>query len=173
MDKSRYPIGQLIPILNLSIEERNNLIEQVPEISNVLQGISKKLNETQLHTPYRHNGWSPQQIVHHMADNDMNAYLRLKRALTEDEPLSDSYREDLWAELNDYKDTPIETSINLLTSLHSRFYILLRSLSSDEFYRRLWTQVLGTITIETALQRFIWHNHHHISQMKSLINNTG
>ena len=101
--------------------------------------------------------------------NDMNAYLRLKRALTEEEPLSNSYREELWAELGDYMETPIETSILLLESLHSRLYILLIRMKPVEFTRTLRTQALGVITIDTALQRFVWHNRHHIAQIQTLI----
>jgi hypothetical protein len=168
VDKVRYPIGHFVPISNLSVEERNKFIKQISEISQSLRNILKDLNYDQLQTPYRLGGWTSQQVVHHLADNDMNAYIRLKRALTEDEPLSDSYREDLWAELSDYKDVPIETSLSLLEALHSRLIILLYGLNPDDFHRRLKTQVLGVITVDIALQRFVWHNRHHISQINSL-----
>ncbi|WP_397364559.1 DinB family protein [Paenibacillus sp.] len=104
----------------------------------------------QLRTPYRMNGWTIQQIIHHMADNDMNAYLRFKRALTEDTPTATSYREDLWGDLHDYFDTDIETSIVLLETLHKRFYKLLIKLNSDQFNRMLRTQAFGLINLETA-----------------------
>ncbi|MCD9025473.1 YfiT family bacillithiol transferase [Cohnella silvisoli] len=169
MEKLRFPIGHFEPILTPSSEERQSFINQIPNISITLRSLLKDLTPNQLQTPYRLNGWTIQQIVHHLADNDMNAYLRFKRALTEEEPLADSYREDLWAELSDYKNVPIETSLLLLEILHSRFLILLNGLNPDDFNRRLRTQVLGKITIDTALQRFVWHNQHHISQIKSLI----
>jgi hypothetical protein len=168
VDKLRYPIGHFVPIPNPSVEERNNCIKQIPDISKSLRDMLKNFNLDQLQTPYRTSGWTIQQVVHHLADNDMNAYLRLKRALTEDEPLSDSYREDLWAELSDYKDVPIENSLSILEMLHSRLIILLSSLSADDFNRRLKTQALGVITIDIALQRFVWHNWHHISQIRYL-----
>jgi hypothetical protein len=168
VDKIRYPIGHFEPIYKLSVEERNELIEQIPDISLSIRNILKDFNYDQLQIPYRPGGWTIQQIVHHLADNDMNAYIRLKRALTEDEPLSGSYREDLWAELIDYKDVPIETSLLLMEMLHSRLIILLHGLSPNDFNRRLKTQVLGLITVDIALQRFVWHNRHHISQIKSL-----
>jgi hypothetical protein len=173
VDKIRFPIGQFEPILNPSFEERINFINQIPDITFTLRNILKDLKPNQLQTPYRPDGWTITQIFHHLADNDMNAYLRFKRALTEYEPLSDSYREDLWAELNDYKDVSIETSLLLLETLHSRFLILINGLKADDFNRRLRTQVLGIITLDTALQRFIWHNRHHISQIKSLIDFKG
>lgn len=173
MEKLRFPIGHFQPILNPSFEERKNLINQIPDISITIRSLLKNLKPDQLQIPSRPDGWTIQQIVHHLADNDMNAYLRFKRALTEDEPMSDSYREDLWAELSDYRNVPIETSILLLEILHSRFLILLNGLKPDEFDRCLRTQVLGRITIDTALQRFVWHNQHHISQIKSLIDSKG
>lgn len=171
MNKVQFPIGQFVLIPNPSVEERLNFIDQIPGITMTLRNLLKDITPKQLHTSYRPDGWTIQQIVHHLADNDMNAYLRFKRALTEDEPLSDSYREDLWAELSDYKDVPIETSLLLLETLHSRFLTLLNGLSPEAFNRRLRTQVLGLITMDTALQRFIWHNQHHISQIRSIVAN--
>lgn len=108
-----------------------------------------------------------------MADNDMNAYIRFKRALTEDEPMGGSYREDIWAELSDYKDVHIENSLFLMETLHIRFLILLDGLKPDDFRRKLNTQVLGKISLDIALQRFVWHNQHHISQIQSLIRSMG
>ncbi|MFD0677786.1 MULTISPECIES: YfiT family bacillithiol transferase [unclassified Paenibacillus] len=173
MDKLRFPMGQFAPLLNPNLEERRNFIDQIPTIAITLRSLVMGLQPDQLQIPYRPEGWTIQQIVHHIADNDMNAYLRFKRALTEDEPMSQTYREDLWAELSDYKDTPVETSILLLELLHSRFLILINSLRPEDFNRRLKTQVLGKITIDTALQRLVWHNQHHISQIKTLIDHKG
>lgn len=169
VDNKRFPIGQFIPNHNLSDEERIDLINQIPGITRTLRNIIKNLNSDQLNTPYRINGWTIKQIVHHLADNDMNAYLRFKRALTEEEPVASTYREDLWAELNDYIIMPIENSIRLQELLHERFLMLLNYLSPEDFYRKFNTQVLGLITLDIALQRFIWHNRHHISQIESLI----
>jgi hypothetical protein len=86
-----------------------------------------------MNSPYRSGGWTLQQVVHHLADAEMNAYIRFKRGLTEDHPVAGSFREDLWAELNDYEDTPVETSVLLLEALHSRFVTLLGKLKSTDF----------------------------------------
>jgi mRNA-degrading endonuclease YafQ of YafQ-DinJ toxin-antitoxin module len=174
VDKNiRFPIGQFEPVISPSFEERVDFINQIPEITNALRKITKDLNPDQLNIPYRQDGWTIKQIIHHLADNDMNAYLRFKRALTEDKPMSSSYREDLWAELSDYRDVSIENSILLIETLHSRFLILLKGLKPDDFRRKLKTQVLGNITLDVALQRFVWHNRHHISQIESLIKSKG
>jgi hypothetical protein len=173
MDHLRYPIGLFVPIMDQSSEGRNKVIDQIPEISKTLGEITRNLNREQLQTSYRPGGWTVQQVVHHMADNDMNAYIRFKRALTEDEFLASSYREDAWAELIDYIDVPINTSIRLIEFLHSRFTILLKKLPLSDYDRTLKTQALGVITLDIALQRFVWHNQHHISQIKSLLDRNG
>jgi hypothetical protein len=169
LDKTRYPIGHFEPIHIFSKEDRDKSINQILLIIRNLRNLIYNLTTEQLQTPYRVGGWSIQQIIHHMADNDMNAYLRFKRALTEKEPFAASYREDLWGNLHDYFETDIETSLFLLESLHKRFYILLHKLDSTDFSRTLRTQALGLINLDTTLQRFIWHNHHHMSQIESLI----
>ncbi|WP_017689027.1 DinB family protein [Paenibacillus sp. PAMC 26794] len=104
----RFPIGHFEPSLKFSSEDRIHIIGQIPGITKTLREITEHLIDDQLCTPYRDGGWTITQIVHHLADNDMNAYIRFKRALTEDEPMASSYREDLWASLHDYRITPIE-----------------------------------------------------------------
>jgi len=173
IDKVRFPIGPFTPILSPSIDQRNKFIQQIPKLIPYTLSMLVNLKPEQLQIPYRRDGWTIQQIIHHMADNDMNAYLRFKRALTEEEPSLPSYREDLWAELPDYLDVPIDTSLKLLEALHSRFFILLQQLTPEHYDRTLRTQVLGVINLDTAVQRFIWHNQHHMSQITSLIKNNG
>lgn len=173
MEQIRFPIGYFEPVLHPTSEERFCFINQIPEITITLRSLVINLDADQLQIPYRSDGWTITQIVHHLADNDMNAYIRFKRALTEDTPLPGSYREDLWAELHDYRTVPIETSILLLEHLHSRFLILLHGLKPEDYSRKLRTQVLGDITLDTALQRFVWHNRHHIAQIESLIDRRG
>lgn len=165
LDRLRYPIGKFDPIDDVTSEARVGFVEQIPDIIVVLKRLIALLTPEQLERSYREGGWSIKQIVHHMADNNMNAYLRFKRALTEDEPMGSSYREDLFAELSDYKDVPVENSLNLLELLHGRFHILLQGMSEQDFHRKLATQVLGSITLDIALQRFVWHNRHHTAQI--------
>ncbi|MFC5405840.1 YfiT family bacillithiol transferase [Cohnella soli] len=147
--------------------------KKIPGIIDPLKRVLKQLTKDQLMTPYRPNGWTIQQVVHHLADNDMNAFLRFKRGLTEDEPMASSYRQDLWAELEDYKHVPVEVSIQLLDSIHTRFFVVLKGMNSDHFTSKFNTQVLGTIPLDVALQRFIWHNEHHIAQIIYLMTKMG
>jgi hypothetical protein len=167
-DNIRFPIGHFEPRLEFTDENRKHTIDQIPEIAKTLREITQDLNGEQLRIPYRTGGWTVTQIVHHLADNDMNAYIRFKRALTEDEPLASSYREDLWASLQEYQDLAMEDSIMLLEILHKRFLTLLRGLQPEQFRRKLRTEVLGAISLDVAIQRFVWHGQHHIAQIKSL-----
>ncbi|WP_379138353.1 YfiT family bacillithiol transferase [Paenibacillus sp. sgz500958] len=169
LDRLRFPIGHFEPITNPTSEQRTAIIQQISAFAKDLRELVSACSPQQLQTPYRPGGWCIQQIIHHMADNDMNAYIRFKRALTEREPMSGTYREDLWAEMCDYKDAPIELSLTLLEALHGRFLILLQGSKPEDFKRTLRTEVLGTITLEIALQRFIWHNRHHMTQISTLI----
>lgn len=173
VDTLRFPIGHFQPNLSATSQDRRALVQQIAELSCSLRELVVDLTSEQLKVPYRQGGWCIQQIVHHMADNDMNASLRLKRALTEEQPIASSYREDLFAELSDYSDSPIELSIALLEALHQRLVIVLRSLSEEQFQRTLQTGLLGVITIDTAIQRLVWHNQHHLAQIASLIERMG
>jgi uncharacterized damage-inducible protein DinB len=173
VDQLRYPIGQFEPNLAPTPQHRQQSIQQLLELSGTLRELVGDLSQEQLKVPYRPGGWCIQQIIHHMADNDTNACLRLKRALTEDQPIASSYREDLFAELIDYDEAPIELSITLLEVLHKRFVILLNGLDDEQLQRTLQTGLLGILTVDTAVQRFVWHNRHHTGQIQSLIERMG
>jgi hypothetical protein len=163
----KYPIGKFLPDESHSDHKRKSYMKELGLIVPSLEEVVKHLDRIQLQAPYRPGGWSLQQVIHHMADNDMNAYIRLKRALTENEPMASSYEQDLWAGLHDYKETPIQVSVQLMRSIHTRMIHLLEGLDQGMFSRRFSTHVLGVITVDTAIQRFIWHNKHHIAQVRA------
>ncbi|AIQ12773.1 YfiT family bacillithiol transferase [Paenibacillus durus] len=173
MDSWAYPLGNFIPEEHPAAEHREKWIEDIARIPELLRSLVQNLTPEQLLTPYRPGGWNIRQVVHHLADNDMNAYIRFKRALTEEAPVAGSYREDLWAELSDYQEAPIETSLILLASLHERFVVLLRSLTPQQFQRTVISPTHGEMTLNTAMQRYAWHGRHHIAQIESLIERMG
>jgi len=168
MDLIRYPIGKFHP-QELSTYDRMQLIADLPEIAKTLRRVAASLTEEQLEHSYRSDGWTIRQIIHHMADNDMNAYLRFKRALTEEAPEANSYREDLWAGLIDYKNIPVAHAIALLELIHERLFKIMTHMQESDFKRTLITQALGSITLDIALQRIIWHNRHHLAQIHAAI----
>ncbi|MHA6529999.1 YfiT family bacillithiol transferase [Paenibacillus sp. BAC0078] len=173
MDQLRYPIGPFKSAGPQTAEERKMSIEELRAMAARLRRIIEPLTEEQLNTPYRPGGWSVKQVVHHLADNNMNAYLRFRRGLTEEAPGIPSYREDLWAELSDYSSEPVETSLLLLENLNRRFVTLLSSLEDAQYSRTFVSLMLGTMTLDTALQRYNWHNRHHLAQITSLIERSG
>lgn len=167
MDAIRYPIGPFEPIASPTSEQRQTFIAQIPALAPDLRACVDGLTPAQLRMPYREGGWTVAQIVHHLADNDMNAVLRFKRALTENEPIASSYLQDAFAELPDYRETPIEESLRLLELLHARFHRVLTGGAPEQFGRKLRTEAMGSVTLDTALQRFVWHGRHHAAQIRS------
>ena len=135
MDDLRYPVGKFDFPESVSAQDLTGFVEQIAETPSMLRAALQGLSESQLDTPYREGGWSVRQVVHHVPESHMNAYIRFKLALTEDEPTIKPYAEDRWAELADSKSTPIEVSLTLLDAMHDRWVRLLRSLTPEEWKR--------------------------------------
>src|SRR5438477_939414 len=164
----RYPVGNFKWPERVSEEERENYFEKIEETPAKLRAAVKGLSESQLDTPYRDGGWTVRQLVHHLPDSHMNAYVRFKLALTESVPTIKPYAEDKWAELADSRSTPIETSLALLESLHSRWVLLLRSLKPEDFSRKLVHPDRGEKTIDWLLFVYGWHGPHHTAHITEL-----
>src|SRR5438045_7603219 len=132
----RYPVGKFeAPTGSVSEQQRKEWIAAIEETPKRLREAVKGLNESQINTAYREGGWTVRQVVHHVPESHMNAYIRFKLALTEDEPTIKPYAEDRWAKLADIEATPLETSLALLENLHVRWVILLRTLSDEDWKR--------------------------------------
>lgn len=164
----RYPIGPYETKSLLTPAERAEAIAQLAEVPKRMRDAVGGLSGGQLDTPYRPGGWTVRQLAHHVPDSHMNAYIRLKLALTEDEPTIKTYEEARWAELPDSKTTPIEVSLTLLDSLHNRWVRLLRSLESDEWKRTFRHPELGPMTLEKTLALYAWHGRHHVAHITEL-----
>ncbi|MNO22931.1 putative metal-dependent hydrolase YfiT [compost metagenome] len=173
IDQLRYPIGPFVSHGQQTAAERSECIDEIRSMASVWREVVQPLTGEQLNTPYRPGGWTVRQVVHHLADNNMNAYLRFKRGLTEETPEIPSYREDLWAEQCDYREEPVQISLALLENLNHRFAVLLGSLKEEQFHRSFISLMLGTMTLDTAIQRYNWHNRHHLAQITSLIERSG
>jgi hypothetical protein len=133
-----------------------------------LRAAAAGLNEDQLSTPYRDGGWTLRQVIHHVPDSHMNAYIRFKLALTENAPTVKAYDEAAWAELADTRDTPIEVSLALLENLHERWVGLLRSMSEADFQKQFRHPDLGLVPLERNLALYAWHGKHHVAHITSL-----
>jgi hypothetical protein len=164
----RYPIGKYEPKVALTSAERGDAIAQIAATPKRLRDAVAGLSRQQFDTPYRPGGWTVRQVVHHVPDSHMNAYVRLKLALTEDEPTIKPYEEALWADLQDSRDTPVEISLALLEALHHRWDVLLCSLRSEDFCRRLRHPASGVVTLDNMVNHYAWHGCHHVAHVTSL-----
>lgn len=164
----RYPIGKFHRHGELTEELRHRYIDDIERLPGRLREGVKGLTEAQLDTPYRPGGWTVRQLVHHLADSHMNAYVRLKLALTEDAPLIKPYLEAKWAELHDSK-LPVDVSLNLLDSLHRRWLDVLRSMKPAEFLRTMrHPEWADPMSLDDALTLYAWHGKHHLAHITEL-----
>jgi uncharacterized damage-inducible protein DinB len=169
----RYPIGKFERPASLTSDQRRQHIDAIAEAPARFASAVAGLTPAQLDTPYRPGGWTVRQVAHHVPDSHMNAYVRFKLALTEDEPTIKTYEEARWAELADVKATPIETSLALLANLHTRWVLLLRSLTSAEWERKFRHPELGSMTLDQNLALYSWHGRHHAAHITSLRERNG
>lgn len=164
----RYPIGKFDRNITITKEMKNDFINTIEVLPSQLRKEVENLTQQQLDTPYRDDGWTIRQVIHHLPDSHINSYVRFKLALTEDNPTIKTYEEHLWAELPDTFNTPISVSLNLLESLHIRWAILLRSLTDDDFNKTLQHPEWGNITLNTMLALYDWHSRHHLAHITEL-----
>jgi uncharacterized damage-inducible protein DinB len=173
MSDLQYPIGKFQWAGSANNEDRRRAIAAIAAAPAQLRAAVAGLSPKQLDTPYRPEGWTVRQLVHHVPESHMNAYIRFKLALTEEHPTIKPYREDLWAKLPDVKPAPIETSLALLDLLHQRWVILLRSLSPADFARTLNHPEAGAMTLDKVLGLYAWHGAHHTAHVTSLRDRMG
>lgn len=168
MPDPRYPIGSFSPDANPTPEARSRHIEQITALPAKLRSALRGLSPQQLDTPYREGGWTVRQVVHHVPDSHMNAYIRFKLALTENVPTIKPYEEAAWARLKDSEATSIEVSLNLLEALHIRWVNLLRSMKAEDFSRKLNHPESGVQTLDHVLAIYDWHGNHHVAHITTL-----
>jgi uncharacterized damage-inducible protein DinB len=164
----RYPIGRYSPPQEVTLALRQQAISTIAEAPAKLRAAVKGLSEDQLNTPYRDGGWTVRQVAHHVPDSHMNAYVRFRLALTEQEPTIKPYEEARWAELEDAKSAPVDISLALLDSLHERWVRLLRSLNAEDFARTFRHPEHGVRTVDWLLFLYAWHGGHHTAHVTDL-----
>jgi len=173
MTDLRYPIGKFAYNGPLTQEQKQRFLDDIERAPTDLRAAVKGLSEKQLDTPYRPDGWTVRQVAHHVPDSHLNAYVRTKLALTEEEPTIKPYAEDRWAQLADTQATPVEVSLALLESLHDRWMHLLRSLQPEEWKRSFRHPDLGLMSLEKNLALYAWHGRHHVAHITSLRERNG
>lgn len=168
MTDLRYPTGKFSPDSHVTPDKRKAWIRQIADTPRALRAALQGLDETQLDTPYRPDGWSVRQLLHHVPDSHVNAYVRFKLALTEDNPTIKPYREAEWAKLSDTVETPPDVSLSLLEAVHHRWVVLLESMKDADFERPLMHPDMGAMTLDRLLQMYAWHGRHHVAHVTEL-----
>ncbi len=168
MEDLSYPIGRFVPqpYSDKELKERLMAIMFLPkELENAIQN----LDEYQIETPYRPDGWTVKQLINHIADSHMNAFIRFKLGLTEDNPTIKPYNQDAWVNLNDTKIVPINVSITLVHALHARWAALLNGISSADLERTVFhPEQKKEITLWHMLGLYAWHGKHHVKHITAL-----
>ena len=164
----RYPIGRFQAPVLVDVALRTSLVEQIAAAPAALRAAVAGLGAAQLDTPYRDGGWTVRQVVHHVPDSHLNAYVRFKLALTEDEPTIRTYEEDRWAEQPEARVADVDLSLSLLEALHARWVMAIRVLPAPAFARTLRHPDHGVMTVDRLLALYAWHGRHHVAHITSL-----
>lgn len=169
MEHLQYPIGRFEHGQSYTSAQTLSQIQTINALPSKLFNIVNVLNESQLETPYRPNGWTVRQVVHHIADSHMNANIRFHLALTEDNPTIKPYQEALWAELPDGKIAPVEWSLQLLKYVHLRWGLVLNSMDETDFLRTYFhPELLRQFELREAVALYAWHSEHHYQHIRQL-----
>jgi hypothetical protein len=171
MPDLRYPVGEFQYAGPAPEDERRKWVLEIAEAPAKLRSAVHGLSPEQLDTPYRTGGWTARQVVHHLADAHMNAYVRFRLTLTELEPVVKPYQEALWAELSDARTAPVELSMQLMDSMHSRWVMLLQSFRAEDWQRVYRHPEMGVVSLEMATAMYAWHGRHHIAHILSIKSN--
>lgn len=168
MVNERYPIGQFESDDVISKEQIAEWIEEIYLLPEQLREVVVDLNEEDFNRTYRPNSWTVRQLVHHIADSHLNGYLRIKLALTEEEPTIKPYEEADWAKLPDYS-LPISISMQLIQSLHERWVYLLQNLNDEQLKKSFYHPVSGVMTVEKSIGIYAWHGKHHLAHIRNAL----
>jgi len=167
-DDLRYPVGPFAPKAALTDVERLACIDEIAALPSSLTLAVDGLTDAQLDTPYREGGWTVRQVVHHLADSHVNAYIRMKFAATEDNPLIKAYEEKDWSNQSDARTAPVGLSLDFIESLHGRWTWWMRTFDAATFARPLRHPESGDMTIDLLLQLYAWHCRHHLAHITGL-----
>ncbi|MBA2301332.1 MAG: putative metal-dependent hydrolase [Acidobacteria bacterium] len=168
MTDLRYPVGQLTYDQDVTPGKRTAWIRQIAEAPEALRTAVAGLSDAQIERPYRPEGWTVRQLVHHVADSHMNAYIRFKWTLTEDNPTIKAYDQKAWSAVADTRLTPVTVSLDLLDAIHRRWVVLLESLKAEDWERPLVHPENGPMTLDQLLQVYAWHGRHHVAHVSEL-----
>ena len=163
-DPPPFPAGEFVPPGEYDAEAKAEFVAGLAACPAKIRAAIKELTDVQLNAKYKN--WSIRQIVHHLADSHMNAYIRFKWALTEASPLIKSYNETKWSEIVDARQSPIEPSLVLLDGLHARWATLVANLTDEQMALTFFHPEIGNdVSLNQSLPTYVWHTDHHVAQI--------
>lgn len=166
LEELKYPIGKYEQVKSFTEDDIRQWLSVLTALPSWLDACIENLDEHQLNTPYRAGGWTVNQVIHHLADSHMNAYIRLKLSLTESNPIVKPYKEELWAELADNTAVPVNVSITLLHSLHLRLVAVMERMTPDDWNRSYHhPQHNRDIPLWELAALYAWHSRHHMEHI--------
>ena len=168
MKDPRFPIGDFVYGGPMDAAERSARIEMLRALPGRVRELAERLSSKELEATYRPGGWTARQVLHHIADSQMHSFFRFKFALAEDEATIAPYPEDLWGELPDSRDAPVEMALEQLTACITRFAYLLSEMKPADFERKYRHPVAGPTTLDEELAMAAWHGEHHLAQAASV-----
>ena len=173
MTDPRFPIGRFERSGEVTPEQLDRWLGDIEALPLQLRGAVAPLSNERLDTTYRQGGWTLRQVVHHIPDSHLNAYVRFKWALTEDEPTIKTYDEARWAELADYRTVPVSVSLDFLTLVHRKWGALLRALTPEQWARSLVHPDEGRLDLATVAGLYAWHGRHHLAHITTTAERLG
>ena len=165
MSDARYPIGKFSYAGPMTAAQRAGCVEDIAGLPGQMRAATENLSDAELDMPYREGGWTVRQVVHHVADSHMHAYVRFKFGLTLANPAILPYDEAVWAKLVDARTLPVGVSLALLDGLHARWSTLLQSLDAADWQRTYVHPEHGNVTLDRTLALYAWHGKHHVAHI--------
>ena len=170
LEKLKYPRGRFSYPETSSIDDRSIWIHSIETLPSKISEVTNGFSETQWNTPYRPEGWTVKQLVHHIADSHMNSFVRFKLGLTEDNPTIKPYRQDAWVRMQDVEQLPAKISLNILENLHMRFTLVLKNMTEEDFARTIYhPEMEKSLSLAAMLALYGWHSEHHLAHITNLI----
>jgi DinB superfamily len=165
----QYPVGKFNLKEFPDKKTRKLLIQSLSDLPGKVKETVQSFDNNLLDVPYREGGWTARQVIHHLPDSHMNAFIRFKLTLTESTPVIRPYNQDEWAKLPDVKNTPVEVSISLLESIHKRWVVLLNSMEENDFRKKYIHPESGEVSLAEVLALYEWHGRHHLAHITSVV----
>jgi hypothetical protein len=167
LERLRYPVGRLQSRTGLGSADRARMIDTIAAFPAQFRAAAAALGDAGLDTPYRPGGWTKRQVVHHVVDSHLNAFIRFQFALAQDEPTIAAYDEAAWSELPYARTAPVDDSLRILEALHARWAATLRLVEDAQWSRAIIHLDNGRMTMDDLLQMYEWHCRHHLAHLKS------